>query len=202
MKLLKSIWVKSALFLFLFTLACGIIYPALITGAAGLFFSKQANGSIVVVDGEKVGSEWMGQQYQDPKHLWGRVMNIDVGTYKDEAGTPLMYAAPSNLSPASQEYGELVKQRVSMLQEANPNMDEAPIPVDLVTSSGSGLDPHISPAAAEYQVSRIAKATHMTESEVRKVIQKGTTKKFLGVFGEETVNVLKVNLMLDGILDK
>ena len=113
-----------------------------------------------------------------------------------------MYAAPSNLSPASQEYGELVKQRVSMLQEANPNMDEAPIPVDLVTSSGSGLDPHISPAAAEYQVSRIAKATHMTESKVRKVIQKGTTKKFLGVFGEETVNVLKVNLMLDGILDK
>ena len=202
MKLLKSIWVKSALFLFLFTLVCGIIYPAMITGAAKLFFSKQANGSIIEVDGEKVGSEWVGQQYQDPKHLWGRVMDIDVGTYKGEAGNSLMYAAPSNLSPASPEYGELIKQRVAILQETNPNLDDTPIPVDLVTSSGSGLDPHISPAAAEYQVSRIAKATHMAESDVRKIIQKGTTQKFLGAFGEETVNVLEVNLMLEGVLDK
>lgn len=126
-------------------------------------------------------------------------MNIDVSTYKDENGKTLMYAAPSNLSPASEEYEALVKERVEKLREANPDMDETAIPVDLVTCSGSGLDPHISPAA-EYQVARIAKASDMTEDEVREIIKKCTVGKFLGVFGEETVNVLKVNLMLDGIL--
>ena len=127
-------------------------------------------------------------------------MNIDVSTYKDENGKTLMYAAPSNLSPASEEYEALVRERVEKLREANPDMDEKAIPVDLVTCSGSGLDPHISPAAAEYQVARIAKANHMTEDEVREIIKKCTDGKFLGLFGEETVNVLKVNLMLDGIL--
>ena len=127
-------------------------------------------------------------------------MNIDVSTYKDENGKTLMYAAPSNLSPASEEYEALVKERVEKLWEANPDMDETAIPVDLVTCPGSGLDPHISPAAAEYQVARIAKANDMTEDEVREIIQKCTDGKFLRLFGEETVNVLKVNLMLDGIL--
>lgn len=127
-------------------------------------------------------------------------MNIDVSTYKDENGKTLMYAAPSNLSPASEEYEALVKERVEKLREANPDMDETAIPVDLVTCSGSGLDPHIFPAAAKYQVARIAKANDMTEDEIREIIKKCTDGKFLGVFGEETVNVLKVNLMLDGIL--
>ena len=127
-------------------------------------------------------------------------MNIDVSTYKDENGKTLMYAAPSNLSPASEEYEALVRERVEKLRAANPNMDETAIPVDLVTCSGSGLDPHISVAAAEYQVARIAKANDMTEDEVREIIEKCTEGKFLGIFGEETVNVLKVNLMLDGIL--
>jgi potassium-transporting ATPase C chain len=129
-------------------------------------------------------------------------MNIDVSTYKDENGKTLMYAAPSNLSPASEEYEALVRERVEKLREANPDMDETAIPVDLVTCSGSGLDPHISPSAAEYQVARIAKANDMTEEEVREIIMKCTDGKFLGLFGEETVNVLKVNLMLDGILEK
>ena len=127
-------------------------------------------------------------------------MNIDVSTYKDENGKTLMYASPWNLSPASEEYEALVKERVEKMQAANPDMDETAIPVDLVTCSGSGLDPHISPAAAEYQVARIAKANYMTEDEVREIIDKCTSGKFLGVFGEKTVNVLKVNLMLDGIL--
>lgn len=129
-------------------------------------------------------------------------MNIDVSTYKDENGKTLMYAAPSNLSPASEEYEALVRERVEKLREANPDMDETAIPVDLVTCSGSGLDPHISPSAAAYQVARIAKANDMTEEEVREIIMKCTDGKFLGLFGEETVNVLKVNLMLDGILEK
>ena len=134
--------------------------------------------------------------------MWGRIMNIDVSTYKDENGKTLMYAAPSNLSPASEEYEALVRERVEKLREANPDMDETAIPVDLVTCSGSGLDPHISPSAAAYQVARIAKANDMTEEEVREIIMKCTDGKFLGLFGEETVNVLKVNLMLDGILEK
>lgn len=129
-------------------------------------------------------------------------MSIDVSTYTDENGKALMYAAPSNLSPASEEYAQLVAERVEKLRAANPDMDETAIPVDLVTCSGSGLDPHISPAAAEYQVARIAKANDMTEDEVREIIQNCTDGRFLGIFGEETVNVLEVNLMLDGILEK
>ena len=127
-------------------------------------------------------------------------MNIDVSIFTDENGKMLMYSAQSNLSPASEEYAELVRERVEKLRAANPDMDEAAVPVDLVTCSGSGLDPHISPAAAEYQVARIAKANDMSEDSVREIIDKCTSGRFLGVFGEKTVNVLKVNLMLDGIL--
>ena len=105
-------------------------------------------------------------------------MNIDVSTYKDENGKTLMYASPSNLSPASEEYKALVAERVENLRKANPDMDETTIPVDLVTCSGSGLDPHISTAAAEYQVVRIAKANQMTEDEVREIIDKCTDGRF------------------------
>ncbi len=177
-----------------------MVYTGVVTGFAQLIFPDKANGSIIEVDGKKYGCELLGQQYTDDGHMWGRIMNIDVSTYKDENGKTLMYAAPSNLSPASEEYEALVKERVEKLREANPDMDETAIPVDLVTCSGSGLDPHISPAAAKYQVARIAKANDMTEDEVREIIKKCTDGKFLGVFGEETVNVLKVNLMLNGIL--
>ncbi|MEG2117953.1 MAG: potassium-transporting ATPase subunit C, partial [Clostridia bacterium] len=129
--------------------------------------------------------------------MWGRVMHIDLKTYKDENGKILMYSYPSNLSPASKEYGELIKKRVEKMKKQNPDMDDTAIPVDLVTCSGSGLDPHISIAAAEYQVARLAKSNNMSETEVKAIIEKCTQKKLLGVFGEETVNVLKVNLMLD-----
>ena len=112
-----------------------------------------------------------------------------------------MYASPSNLSPASDEYEALVKERVDMIRKYNPKMKEESIPVDLVTCSGSGLDPHISPAAAEYQVARIAEARSIEEAEVREIIDKCTDGRLLGIFGEETVNVLEVNLMLDGILE-
>ena len=181
---------------------CGILYTGVVTGVAQLFFPEKANGSIIEVDGKKYGCELLGQQYTDDAHMWGRIMNIDVSTYKDESGHTLMYAAPSNLSPASEEYEALVAERVEKLRAANPDMDETAIPVDLVTCSGSGLDPHISPAAAEYQVARIAKANDVTEDEVRAIIEKCTDGRFLGLFGEETVNVLKVNLMLDGILEE
>ncbi len=200
MKTFKNVLPKAAIIFLIFTLLCGVAYTGVVTGIAQLIFPDEANGSIIEVDGKKYGCELLGQQYTDDGHMWGRIMNIDVSTYKDENGKTLMYAAPSNLSPASEEYEALVKERVEKLRESNPDMDETAIPVDLVTCSGSGLDPHISAAAAEYQVARIAKANDMTEDEVREIIEKCTEGKFLGIFGEETVNVLKVNLMLDGIL--
>lgn len=200
MKTLKNVLPKAAVIFLIFTLLCGVVYTGVVTGIAQLVFPDQANGSIIEVDGKKYGCELLGQQYTDDGHLWGRIMNVDVSTYKDEDGKILMYAAPSNLSPASEEYEVLVQQRVEKLRAANPDMDETEIPVDLVTCSGSGLDPHISPAAAEYQVARIAKANGMTQDQVREIIDQCTDGKFLGVFGEKTVNVLKVNLMLDGIL--
>ena len=201
MKTLKNILPKATVIFLIFTVICGVLYTAFITGAAQLIFPDKANGSIIEVDEKKYGCELLGQQYTDESHMWGRIMKIDVSTYKDENGKILMYAVPSNLSPASDEFEALVNERVEMIRKANPDMDETAIPVDLVTCSGSGLDPHISPAAAEYQVARIAVANDMTQDEVREIIEKCTQGKFLGVFGEETVNVLKVNLMLDGILE-
>jgi len=200
MKTLKNILPKAAVIFLIFTVICGIVYTGVITGIAQLVFPNRANGSIIEVGGKKYGCELLGQQYTGESHMWGRIMDIDVLTYKDENGKTLMYASPSNLSPASEAYKALVAERVENLRKANPDMDETAIPVDLVTGSGSGLDPHISPAAAEYQVARIAKANHMAEDEVRGIIDECTDGRFLGIFGEETVNVLKVNLMLDGIL--
>lgn len=202
MKTIKQILPRAAVIFLTFTFICGVLYTGVVIGLAQIIFPKQANGSIIEADGKKYGCELLGQQYTDDGHLWGRIMNIDVSTYTDENGKVVMYAAPSNLSPASGEYSELVAQRVEKLRAANPNMDEKAIPVDLVTCSGSGLDPHISPAAADYQVARIAEARGLSETTVRGIIEKCTDGRFLGVFGEETVNVLNVNLMLDGILEK
>lgn len=196
----KILTCAASIFL-IFTVLCGVIYTGVVTGIAQLIFPKQANGSIIEVDGKKYGCELLGQQYTDEAHMWGRIMNIDVSTYKDEDGKTLMYASPSNLSPASEEYKKLVAERVEKIHKANPDVDEEAIPVDLVTCSGSGLDPHISLAAAKYQVARIAKANNMSEKKVEDIINKCTKGRFLGIFGENTVNVLKVNLMIDGILE-
>ena len=201
MKTLKSVLPKAAVFFVIFSILCGIVYTLVVTGLAQVFFHDQANGSIIEVDGKKYGSELMAQQFNDEDHMWGRIMNVDVSTYTDEDGNRLMYAAPSNLSPASDEYEALVQERVEMIRESNPDAEEDSIPVDLVTCSGSGLDPDISPAAAEYQVPRLAKANNMSEDEIRDIIEKCTDGRFLGVMGEKTVNVLKVNLMLEGILN-
>ena len=202
MKETKKI-ILPALGMFLaFTVICGIIYTAVVTGLSQLLFPKQANGSIIEIDGKKYGSELLAQSYTDEGHMWGRIMNLDVSTYQNADGETLMYASPSNLSPASKEYEALVKERIEKLKAADPDMAETAIPVDLVTGSGSGLDPHISPAAAEYQVKRIAAAKGISEDEVKTMIKKCTDGKFLGILGEETVNVLEVNLMLDGILQK
>lgn len=201
MKELKSVLPKAAAAFIIFSFVCGILYTGVVTGMAQLIFPGKANGSIIEIDGKKYGCGLLGQQYTDDAHMWGRIMNLDVSTYQDKDGNILLYAGPSNLSPAGGEYETLVAERVEALRAANPDMDGTAIPVELVTCSGSGLDPHISPAAAEYQVARIAKASGKTEDEIRAVIEKCTDGRFLGVFGEKTVNVLEVNLMLDGVLE-
>lgn len=180
------------------TIVCGLGYTLVVTGIAQVAFPYQANGSLIKVDDKIVGSELIGQNFEDEDHMWGRIQNVSV--VEDENGELMAYSAPSNLSPASEEYQELVDARVEKIRAANPDADMDAVPVDLVTCSGSGLDPEISPDAAEYQVPRLAKATGKSEDEVRDVIAKCSKGRFLGVFGEPTVNVLKVNLMLDGVL--
>lgn len=201
MNICKGVLPRAVGLLLVFTLLCGVLYTGAVTGAAQLLFPKQANGSIVEVDGKVYGCELLGQPYTDDSHMWGRIMNLDVSTYQDENGKTVLYAFPSNLSPAGEEFEKLVAQRVEKLRAAHPDKGDAPIPVDLVTCSGSGLDPHISPAAAEYQVSRLAKANALSEDEVRRIVKACTDGRFLGLFGEEAVNVLKANLMLDGTLE-
>ncbi|HAX64844.1 MAG TPA: potassium-transporting ATPase subunit C [Collinsella aerofaciens] len=182
----------------LFTVVCGLGYTLVVTGIAQLAFPYQANGSLIKVDGKVVGSELIGQNFEDEGHMWGRIQNVSI--VEGDDGEPMAYGAPSNLSPASEEYRQLVDARVEKIRVANPDADMDAVPVDLVTCSGSGLDPEISPDAAEYQVPRLAKATGKSECEVREIIAQCTKGRFLGVFGEPTVNVLKVNLMLDGAL--
>lgn len=180
---------------------CGLVYTLLVTGIGQLIFPHQANGSVIEVDGKTYGSELLGQNFTGDEYLWGRVMNVDTGSFTDENGDPAMYAWASNLSPASPEFEALVEARVKALHEADPTMADTPIPVDLVTCSGSGLDPEISPAAAEYQIHRVAEARGIPEDDVRAAIEENTAGRLLGVFGEPRVNVLKVNLTLDGILE-
>ena len=197
---MKSLFTSAILSFVVFTLVCGVLYTGAITAIAQVVFPEKSNGSIIEVDGKKYGSELVAQQYTDEKHMWGRIMKIDTGTFTDENGNKLMYSVPSNLSPASEEYKELVSQRVKAIKSYHEYNADKPIPVDLVTGSGSGLDPHISLAAAQYQIKRIADNNNMKESQVENIVKTCIEKPFLGFLGETTVNVLKVNLMIDGIL--
>jgi len=185
MKLLKTL--KPALICFgVMTVLCGIIYTAAVTGIAQLLFPSQANGSTITVtlnDGtqKEYGSELLAQEFTKPEYLIGRPM-----------GT-------TNLSPVGEEQEKLVQERIEWLHSIDPD-NKQDIPSDLVTASGSGIDPNITPQAAEYQVARIARERNITEDEVREIIQKYTTGRFLGLWGDPAVNVLKVNLALDGLL--
>ncbi|MEG1442164.1 MAG: potassium-transporting ATPase subunit KdpC [Oscillospiraceae bacterium] len=194
---MKKTIVTAILSMIVFTLICGVLYTGVVTGISQLIFPKQANGSIIEIDGKKYGSELLGQQFTDESHMWGRIMNIDTKTFKDENGKTLMYSVPSNLSPASDEYETLIGERVEKIKQAHPEKGNMAIPVDLVTCSGSGLDPGISVLAANYQLERVAKNNNLSVDEVKKIVEECTNHKFLGVFGEETVNVLEVNLKLD-----
>lgn len=182
------------------TVLCGFLYTLVCTGVNQLLFPHQANGSVIEIDGKTYGSELLAQQFTRPEHLWGRPMSLDLTSFTDEEGNPVMYAWATNKSPAGEDEEAMVQERIDALLEADPSMEGTPIPVDLVTVSGSGLDPEISPEAARYQVHRIAGARGISEEEVQSVIDRYTTGRFLGIFGEPRVNVLKVNLALDGVL--
>lgn len=140
------------------TVLCGFLYTVVCTGINQALFPHQANGSVIEIDGKTYGSELLAQQFTQLEHLWGRPMNLDVTSFTDEDGNPVMYAWATNKTPAGEEQDALVKERISALLEADPSMEGTPIPVDLVTVSGSGLDGEISPEAAAYQVHRIAGA--------------------------------------------
>ncbi|MCB6341248.1 potassium-transporting ATPase subunit KdpC [Enterocloster lavalensis] len=201
MKTVKSVIPKMLGFFLVMLVITSLIYPAVITAAARAMFPDQATGSIIVGnDGKRYGSELLAQEFTGENYMWGRIMNVDTATFTGEDGEPLLYSWASNKSPAGEELEALVAERVERLRAANPEQGDEPIPVDLVTCSGSGLDPDISPAAAEYQVQRIADARGMRPEDVQAVIDRYTTDRTFGLFGEPRVNVLKVNLALDGKL--
>jgi K+-transporting ATPase ATPase C chain len=174
-----------------FTIITGGVYPLLVTGIAQTLFPHQANGSLIVRDGKVAGSELIGQPFDDPKYFWGRPSATSPFPYNAAA------SSGSNLGPTNPALAKTVKERVDALRAADPG-NTAPIPVDLVTASGSGLDPHISPAAALYQVQRVARARGTTEDAVRSLVQRHTEGRQFDVLGEPRVNVLLLNLALDG----
>lgn len=177
------------------TVVTGLAYPLLVTGIAQAAFPRQANGSFIAHDGRVLGSSLIGQSFDDPKYFWGR-----LSATSDANGKPLHYnagsSAASNLGPTNPALFEQVKGRIDALRRADPD-DAAPIPVDLVTSSASGLDPDVSPAAALYQVHRVARARHLSEARVRALVEAHVEGRQLGVLGEPRVNVLALNLALD-----
>lgn len=176
--------------LLLFTALLGAAYPALITAAAQLFFARQANGSLVVSGGRAVGSELIGQPFTDPRYFWGRPSATVPYPCNGAA------SAGSNLGPTNPALRDAVHARIRALRAADPG-NAAPVPVDLVTASGSGLDPHISPAAAEYQLRRVARARKLDEAAVRAAVARHTEDRPYGLLGEPRVNVLTLNLALD-----
>jgi potassium-transporting ATPase KdpC subunit len=181
---------QAFLLLVALSLLTGVIYPLVITGIAQVVFPEQANGSLIYRDGKPVGSSLIGQSFTDPQYFWGRPSATSPMPYNAESSTG------SNLGPTNPDLVKTVEERIAALKKADPGND-MPIPVDLVTSSASGLDPHISPAAAEYQVRRVAKARGMDENAVRQLVAKHTEGRTLGLLGEPRVHVVELNLDLD-----
>jgi K+-transporting ATPase ATPase C chain len=170
----------------------GVIYPYAITGVAQVVFPAQANGSLIYRNGQPVGSALIGQPFDDPKYFWGRLSATGPFPYNAAA------SSGSNYGPLSSSLSDAVQSRIDALKAADPTNSQ-PIPVDLVTASGSGLDPHISPAAALYQAPRVARARSLSEDQVRALVAQFTEGRQLGILGEPRVNVLKLNLALDGM---
>ena len=177
----------------LLTLVTGVIYPAVTTLIGTLAFHDRVNGSVIEVGGRAVGSSLVGQPFSGAKYFWSRPSATSPQPYNAAA------SSGSNQGPTNPALEMAVSDRIAALQAADPG-NRAPIPVDLVTASGSGLDPHISPAAAEYQVARVARERRVSAEAVRGLVAKATEGRTFGVLGEPRVNVLELNLALDGLL--
>jgi K+-transporting ATPase ATPase C chain len=187
---MRSLVWPSVAAVLVFTLLTGAVYPAAITVVARLAFPRQASGSLIVRDGQEIGSSLLGQYTEDPKYFWGRLSA--TSPFPDNAAA----SSGSNLGPSNPALRDAVKARVAALRALDPT-NTAPVPIDLATASGSGLDPHISPAAAEYQVARVARARGIDTTTVRALVLAHTEGRQLGILGEPRVNVLELNLALD-----
>jgi K+-transporting ATPase ATPase C chain len=187
---------RSAVLMFLvLTVITGALYPLGVTRVAGLFFPNQADGSLIYKEGQVVGSRLIGQPFDDPKYFWGRPSATGPFPYNASA------SSGSNLGPTNDVLKKAVADRVAELKAADPEKT-APVPVDLVTASGSGLDPHISPASAAYQIGRVAKTRGLEEERVRRLVSAQTEERQWGLLGEPRLNVLELNLALDELAKK
>lgn len=173
-----------------FTVITGIAYPLAATGLAQLIFPQQANGSLIVKDGKPIGSGLIGQSFTEAKYFWGRPSATSPNPNNGAS------SSGSNTGPTNPALVDAVKQRIAALHAVDPT-NQAPVPVDLVTASASGLDPEITPAAAQYQIARVAEARKLSVSQVQAVVDEFTRGRTLGILGEPRVNVLKLNLALD-----
>lgn len=181
---------SSILVFIILTMITGVLYPLFVTGIAQTFFHAKADGSLIYRDKKIIGSTLIGQSFDDPKYLWGRPSATSPVPYDSSS------SAGSNIGPSNGALLETVKVRIERLRAADPE-NKTPIPVDLVTSSASGLDPHISEAAAYYQIPRIATKRGLSINIIKNIIDKNTTMRLFGLLGEPIVNVLRVNLDLD-----
>ncbi len=182
---------RPAIVLFiLLTAITGVAYPLLITAIAQTAFPEEANGSLIVKDGKQIGSSLIGQSFSDPAYFWGRPSATAPTPYNGAA------SGGSNLGPLNPALAESVKGRIEALKTADPE-NKLPIPADLVTASASGLDPHISPAAAEYQIERVARARQLEPAQIKTLVTRYTEDRQWGIFGAPRINVLALNLALD-----
>jgi K+-transporting ATPase ATPase C chain len=187
----------AILMLLVMTVITGVVYPVVVTAIAQVVFPKEANGSLIYDEnGKAIGSELIGQPFDAPEYFWGRLSATSPAPYTAFNKEKLTGSSGSNLGPLNPALIANAQARIDALKAADPNAKE-PIPVDLITSSGSGLDPHISPAAARYQAPRVARARSISVSQVEQLIAENTQGRSLGVLGEPRVNVLKLNLALD-----
>lgn len=188
---------KSILAVIVITIICGI-YTLIVSAIGQTFFTSQANGSLVRSDQTVRGSALIAQPFTSKKYLWGRQMDITVGDITGQKNNKnIMYSVASQMSPNDKSYQKEIIDKEKTIKRLNPNATYRHVPIDLVTNSGSGLDPEISPTAAKYQVKRIAKARHVSVQKIQRVIDQNTKNRTLGILGEPRVNVLETNLALD-----